>query len=140
MSEEEIGGVEALCIVFHDAYEAAAIDVGWETQERSRKPWADVPEANKATMRATIAHVLASDWLVEHDAKIVGETLRSVARNMIADFALGRGDDGTTAAAMTADEHIEAILTGCYGVVPQAMRAALTEARTALRVVLRDQR
>lgn len=59
MSDE----VEELCVLFHDAYEAAAVEAGWETQERSRKPWADVPEANKATMRATVRAVLESDWL-----------------------------------------------------------------------------
>ncbi len=58
--------VEELCVLFHDAYEKAAIGAGWETQERSRKPWADVPEANKETMRETIRIVLSSDWLKEH--------------------------------------------------------------------------
>lgn len=50
--------MEALCEVMHDAYEAAAKGNGWETQERSRKPWADVPEANKATMRAAVSALL----------------------------------------------------------------------------------
>ncbi|WP_088312394.1 hypothetical protein [Kineosporia sp. R_H_3] len=50
--------VETLCEVMHDAYEAAAVTAGWETQERSRKPWAEVPEANKATMRAAVTAVL----------------------------------------------------------------------------------
>lgn len=53
--------VEAACEVMHDAYERAAATEGWETQERSRKPWADVPEANKATMRAAVGALL--DWL-----------------------------------------------------------------------------
>lgn len=47
--------LEYLCEVMHDAYEAAAVKEGWETQERSRKPWSEVPEANKATMRAAVA-------------------------------------------------------------------------------------
>lgn len=51
--------IERACEVMHDAYEAAAVAVGWETQERSRKPWADVPEANKATMRAAVSALLA---------------------------------------------------------------------------------
>lgn len=46
--------IERACEVMHDAYERAAADEGWETQERSRKPWPDVPEANKATMRAAV--------------------------------------------------------------------------------------
>ena len=51
--------VEHLCEVMHDAYEAAAAQTGWETQARSRKPWACVPEANKATMRAAVRALLA---------------------------------------------------------------------------------
>ena len=51
--------VEHLCEVMHDAYEAAAVDAGGETQRRSRKPWADVPEANKATMRVAVRALLA---------------------------------------------------------------------------------
>lgn len=50
--------VERACEVMHDAYEEAAVKAGWETQERSRKPWADVPEANKETMRAAVAALL----------------------------------------------------------------------------------
>jgi hypothetical protein len=46
--------IETLCEVMHDAYEAAAVEAGWETQARSRVPWAEVPEANKATMRAAV--------------------------------------------------------------------------------------
>jgi hypothetical protein len=47
--------IEELCVRMHDAYEDAAKKEGWETQERSRKPWADVPEANKRTMRAAVS-------------------------------------------------------------------------------------
>lgn len=50
--------MDRLCEVMHDAYEAAALSAGWQTQERSRVPWADVPEANKATMRAAVAALL----------------------------------------------------------------------------------
>jgi hypothetical protein len=53
--------VEELCEAFHDAYEEAAVKSGWETQQRSRKPWADVPEANKETMRKTISELLRKD-------------------------------------------------------------------------------
>ena len=45
----------------HDAYEAAAAEAGWQTQQASRVPWADVPEANKATMRAAVTALLG--WL-----------------------------------------------------------------------------
>jgi hypothetical protein len=50
--------VERCCEVMHDAYERAAVGAGWETQQASRKPWADVPEANKATMRAAVVALL----------------------------------------------------------------------------------
>lgn len=52
--------VERLCEVMHDAYEQAAIGAGWETQKASRKPWSDVPEANKATMRVAVRALLQS--------------------------------------------------------------------------------
>jgi len=55
--------VEAACEVMHDAYERAAVQEGWENQEQSRKPWNDVPEANKATMRAAVDALLT--WLDE---------------------------------------------------------------------------
>lgn len=57
VSDEE---VEAACKVMHSAYEAAAAVNGWETQERSRKDWDEVPEANKATMRVAVRAVLES--------------------------------------------------------------------------------
>lgn len=50
--------VERLCEVMHDAYETAAAGAGWETQESSRKPWADVPEPNRITMRAAVRALL----------------------------------------------------------------------------------
>jgi hypothetical protein len=53
--------IEQACEVMHDAYEAAAVTAGWETQHRSRKPWADVPEANKATMRVAVTALL--EWM-----------------------------------------------------------------------------
>jgi hypothetical protein len=49
--------IEEWCEVMHDAYEKAAVGAGWETQQASRKPWADVPEANKETMRAAVRAV-----------------------------------------------------------------------------------
>ena len=49
--------IEIACEVMHDAYEKAAVGAGWETQKASRKAWADVPEANKVTMRAAVSAV-----------------------------------------------------------------------------------
>jgi len=50
--------VEECCEVMHDAYEKAAAGAGWETNPASRKPWADVPEPNKVTMRAAVETLL----------------------------------------------------------------------------------
>lgn len=55
--------LEAACEIMHDAYERAAAGAGWETNLASRKPWADVPEANKVTMRAAVQALL--DWQEE---------------------------------------------------------------------------
>lgn len=59
MADQEF--VENACVVMHDAYEKAAIGAGWETNPASRKPWSDVPEPNKETMRAAVGSLL--DWL-----------------------------------------------------------------------------
>lgn len=50
--------IENCCEVMHDAYEKAAAGAGWETNPASRKPWVDVPEANKVTMRAAVGALL----------------------------------------------------------------------------------
>jgi hypothetical protein len=54
------GVIETFCRVMHDAYEAAAVGEGWETQEASRVPWEAVPPANQATMRAAVRGLMAS--------------------------------------------------------------------------------
>jgi hypothetical protein len=58
MAADEL--VEAACVVMHDAYEEAAAGAGWVTNPASRKPWAEVPEANKVTMRAAVRALL--EW------------------------------------------------------------------------------
>lgn len=57
--------IERLCKVQHDAYEAAAIEEGWETNGKSRVPWDQVPEANKQTMRRSMEAVLDELELLE---------------------------------------------------------------------------
>ena len=58
--------LEQLCEEMHDRYEKAAIGTGWETNPESCKPWSDVPEANKATMRAAIGPI--ADRIAELEA------------------------------------------------------------------------
>lgn len=51
--------VDECAEVLHDAYERAAVVHGWETNPASRhKPWGEVPEANKATMRTAVRILL----------------------------------------------------------------------------------
>lgn len=65
--------IERLCEVLHDAYEAAAVDQGWQTQQASRKPWAEVPEANKATMRAAVRAIVPAVLRDAADAAVAEE-------------------------------------------------------------------
>lgn len=52
--------VEVYCELMHDAYEQAAVGEGWDTNPASRVPWSDVPDANKATMRAAVRALLVA--------------------------------------------------------------------------------
>jgi hypothetical protein len=56
--KDAVEEVEQACVLMHDAYEAAALTSGWETNKDSRKPWSEVPEANKNTMRAAVKALL----------------------------------------------------------------------------------
>lgn len=71
LAARETLAVERACEVMHGAYESAAAEQGWETQAVSRKPWADVPEANKATMRAAVT-ALIDFWLASGVVRDVG--------------------------------------------------------------------
>lgn len=51
--------IEYLCSQQHAAYEEAALLEGWDTHRESKGSWAQVPEENKATMRASMHVVLA---------------------------------------------------------------------------------
>jgi hypothetical protein len=76
--------LEQACEIMHIAYEKAATDAGWETQEASRVPWADVPEANKATMRAAVQALwdaMKVPGLTSHQVRYRDETLAIEATN-----------------------------------------------------------
>lgn len=51
--------VDRLCVVMHNAYEEAAIANGWATQESTRVPWNELPQANRDTMRASVRALLS---------------------------------------------------------------------------------
>lgn len=86
--------IERYCELLHNAYEKAAVGSGWETNPASRKPWALVPEANKATMRAAVAALVPVVQLEERlRAEVRLVALRDEAR-MNADNALESGEVG----------------------------------------------
>jgi hypothetical protein len=82
--------IEQFCEAFHDAYERAAVNEGWQTQTRSRQPWAYVPAENKATMRAAAREVLA-----RHDADVIEKCAGLVAgygQPMVTDHLLQQAE------------------------------------------------
>lgn len=84
--------------MFHDAYELAAPLFGYETREASRKPWSEVPEANRALMTAVAGHVGA---VIEREAAAEAEALRAALEGLVRKMAAHSGscctfdDDGT---------------------------------------------
>lgn len=62
---------ERLAKRMHEAYEDLAPKHGWATQERSRKPWEEVPEANRQlmieVMRQVMLPALANAVATRHD-------------------------------------------------------------------------
>lgn len=56
---------------FHEVYEDLAPSMGWETQERSRKSWEELPTENKWLM------VKVVDQLMEEKVIYKGRNLRA---------------------------------------------------------------
>lgn len=56
----ELDDPEQLAQMFHEAYERLAPGFGYETRADSRKPWAEVPEANRRLMTAVADEVVSS--------------------------------------------------------------------------------
>lgn len=111
--------VEEACEVMHDAYERAAIVHAWETDPASRhQDWAEVPEANKATMRDAVRALLnylapTAAGVLRSEAEVKAEALEEAAEHCD-DEARGRGQHGGTftgrtlrarAAALRAGDH-----------------------------------
>jgi hypothetical protein len=82
--------VDRWCRILHDAYEEAAYVAGWETNPRSRVPWDETPDANKAAMRAAVRAVAPA---------IAARALREAADDL-----------PTTWNAYTQPEHLQAWL------------------------------
>lgn len=56
---------EKIARAFHESYEEQAPDHGYKTREASAKPWAEVPENNRALMVSVVMDLLASGVIVE---------------------------------------------------------------------------
>lgn len=90
MSEVADKELDRLCEVMHDAYEAEAGRVGWQTQHATRVSWLMLPEENRATMRfavrALLEHIddvnIDSDhtWNIEEDLRSAERTLEEVGQ------------------------------------------------------------
>ena len=49
---------ETVARLFHETYERLAPEFAYETRERSRVPWPDVPENNRALMVAVVEELI----------------------------------------------------------------------------------
>jgi hypothetical protein len=59
----------------HNAYETAAKKIGWETQEKSRVKWEELPVENQETMRVSVGALIdfLSERLMHHSHTPVGD-------------------------------------------------------------------
>lgn len=55
---------EAVAQQFHETYERLAPDHDYRTRKTSAKPWADIPENNKALMVAVVADLIERGVIV----------------------------------------------------------------------------
>lgn len=90
---------EELAQSFHEAYERLAPSFGYKTREASAKPWADVPEQNRALMVAVCTEVMVpklaaaqaeTTFHTESDRAAMEET-RAVHEKLAAAQAEARG-------------------------------------------------
>lgn len=58
MTEQSDYGPERIARRFHEVYEDLAPVYGWQTQERSRVPWEDVPPENKRLMVKVVSRLI----------------------------------------------------------------------------------
>lgn len=57
--------IDELCEIAHDTFEIAAEANGWKTRKSTRVAWDELPEENKAAMRAmmtTVSDVIITDF------------------------------------------------------------------------------
>jgi hypothetical protein len=68
---------EQIAQLFHEAYERLAPDFGYRTREESAKPWADVPDQNKALMVATVGEILPV--ILAEIGEMLGDHTKAIA-------------------------------------------------------------
>ena len=60
---------------FHEAYERLAPDFGYKTREASAKPWAEVPEQNRALMAAVVRSLLDAGVITDPRSPVTGNCI-----------------------------------------------------------------
>jgi hypothetical protein len=55
---QSVSRPERIAQRFHEVYEELAPIYGWQTQERSRVPWEDVPPENKRLMVKVVTRLI----------------------------------------------------------------------------------
>jgi hypothetical protein len=88
---------EQLAERFHETYERLAPDFGYETRRDSARPWAEVPEQNRALMIAVCAEILTWWGEAKDHRRWVCREIASDARRDVHDFE-GRPFTGRTVA------------------------------------------
>ena len=136
ISDEEMldVGADVIANHFHDTYERLAPEFGYDTRPGSAVVWADVPEANRNLMIATVRVVLAGQLTLLDAAVAERDRYRETLEHMgdlnmedahlaltLAYLALTdpAGGDGCTCRRTTYDE--------AYHVLHQAGCPALTD-------------
>lgn len=70
MPRDDLVAAEQIARRFHDTYEHLAPYHGYETRESSRRPWADVPKANRELMIATVAQLLREGVITDGSRRV----------------------------------------------------------------------
>jgi len=71
---------------FHERYEALAPSHGWDTQERSRVAWEDLPEENRGLMVSVVSALLADGVIYDRPTSF----MTRFQMTFIISFAIGR--------------------------------------------------
>lgn len=101
------GMVEKYSKIAHEAYEKAAVGAGWETNEKSRKRWEEVPEANRACTRAAVRAVL------EGMGKITGEPKKPDPKETLRLIREYLGNGGFFNPEMMAHDRVRDLIMDC---------------------------